>query len=400
MSTVYKVGTCNLPIRTTSPRLCTYAGSTAATCLWGKMTAMNRTRWGLVLLGALLLGLGAAAWAIEATGMSLSQVWTDVRNLPQRIIANWVPPAPGEAVASSGGERQAQRRLAGRLDARLVWSSNRDGNAELYLMDLRSLQVRRLTHHRKADFYARFSPDGERILFLRSRPRWVSFRDRTAWDLFLMNADGTGERRLARQAYHPGWTADGGAVVFERGEKIYRLEIASGVESLLFQRDETLPSGEIFDVALSSNSMQLAMAIDHYGVAVYDLATRKLQRLSQQGACQPTWGPADEFLLWVALGGSGGTRIMRGPPSQESPRVLIDLPGNYSHEYFPTISNDGRWLAWGAAAEGHELDRADYEIFLWKIGGPWERAMRLTHNTSNDNWPDIYFSRILTREER
>jgi hypothetical protein len=44
----------------------------------------------------------------------------------------------------------------------------------------------------------------------------------------------------------------------------------------------------------------------------------------------------------------------------------MDLPGAYSHEYFPKLSNDGRWLVWGAAAEGHEHDRADYEIFVWE----------------------------------
>ena len=44
----------------------------------------------------------------------------------------------------------------------------------------------------------------------------------------------------------------------------------------------------------------------------------------------------------------------------------MDLPGAYSHEYFPRVSNDGRWLVWGAAASGHEHDRADYEIFVWQ----------------------------------
>jgi hypothetical protein len=53
------------------------------------------------------------------------------------------------------------------------------------------------------------------------------------------------------------------------------------------------------------------------------------------------------------------------------------------------VTNDARWLIWGAAAEGHEHDRADYEIFAWRIGTPSESAMRLTWSTSNDQWPDL-----------
>ena len=45
---------------------------------------------------------------------------------------------------------------------------------------------------------------------------------------------------------------------------------------------------------------------------------------------------------------------------------------------------------WGAAAEGHEHDRADYEIFVWRVGTPWEGATRLTYHTGNDQWPDLW----------
>jgi hypothetical protein len=70
--------------------------------------------------------------------------------------------------------------------------------------------------------------------------------------------------------------------------------------------------------------------------------------------------------------------------------VLLDLPGDYSHEYFPRVSNDGRFLIFAASAEGHEHDRADYEIYLWEIGSPASEALRLTYHGGNDQWPDIW----------
>jgi hypothetical protein len=80
---------------------------------------------------------------------------------------------------------------------------------------------------------------------------------------------------------------------------------------------------------------------------------------------------------------------MHTPAGGGAAKVLIDLPGRYSHEYFPRLTRDGRWLLWGAAAEGHEHDRADYELFAWKIGDPWESAVRLTWSAANEQWPDF-----------
>jgi hypothetical protein len=126
------------------------------------------------------------------------------------------------------------------------------------------------------------------------------------------------------------------------------------------------------------------------GAVTLDLARRGLSVLTREQACQTTWAAGDRQVLWVETGGAGSTHIMTGSPDGSERRVLIDLPGAYSHEYFPKVSNDGRWLVWGAAAEGHEHDRADYEIFVWEIGTPWERAVRLTSHAGNDQWPDLW----------
>jgi hypothetical protein len=81
---------------------------------------------------------------------------------------------------------------------------------------------------------------------------------------------------------------------------------------------------------------------------------------------------------------------MTAAPDGTDRRVLMDLPGARSHEYFPKLSNDGGWLVWAASAEGHEHDRADYEIFLWRVGTPWGQAIQLTQHPGNDQWPDLW----------
>jgi hypothetical protein len=147
---------------------------------------------------------------------------------------------------------------------------------------------------------------------------------------------------------------------------------------------------------LSSDGTRLAVTVRSHlygGVAVVDLATRAVTRLSPGQACEITWMPgASDTLLWMEPEGNGGTQIVSGGPGRQR-QVLMDLPGPYSHEYFPRVSSDGRWLVWGAAASGHEHDRADYEIFVWQIGQPVSEALRLTHHEGNDQWPDIYVPR-------
>ena len=69
---------------------------------------------------------------------------------------------------------------------------------------------------------------------------------------------------------------------------------------------------------------------------------------------------------------------------------LVDFPGRRSHEYFPELSADGKWLVWGITQRGHDHDIADYEIYLWEVGTPQESAVRLTYHSGNDRWPDIF----------
>ena len=66
------------------------------------------------------------------------------------------------------------------------------------------------------------------------------------------------------------------------------------------------------------------------------------------------------------------------------------MPGYWTHEFFPRVSNDGALLAFGAAREGHELDSADYEIFMWRIGDAPDRVARVSFHTGNDQWPDVF----------
>ena len=367
---------------------------------------VRRMLVGVVLAG--VLGAGALA-ALSQVANELPKPLSNVAHLPERLWARVSPPRvarKARLAGVTGPEQEAVRELGRRLDGLVVWSSNRTGHHQLYLVDLRAQSVRQLTSTPSVNFFARFSPDGRRIVFLRSQAEYVSPRDPTRWDVFVVGVDGTGERRLVRGGYHPTWTADGAAILFERQMRVFRYELATGRETLVLDGPATFPGvSELGDVEQGPDGRRLAFGLRgtfagifglqgaYSGAVVFDPEARTLASLTREQACQTTWAPDGRSLLWMETGGNGGTRVMTGQPDGSGRRVFVDLPGAYSHEYFPKLSNDGRWLVWGAAAEGHEHDRADYEIFVWEVGSPVEQAVRLTHHEGNDQWPDLWVRR-------
>ncbi len=260
----------------------------------------------LILLA--LLAVGAGGLALAASRDFLPPPLEQLLALPERLYTQFVPPRKGKLRQLTEAERSAFRELAQRLDAQIVWSSNRDGNHELYLMDLRSQEVRRLTRHPHVDFFSRFSPDGRQIVFLRSQREWVSFRDEKAWDIYLINVDGTGEQLLVRGGYAPFWSPDGRSVIFSRGNRAIRVEVATGREETVLDADQAIPGALIDGSQLSPDGRRLAFTVRGLfdGVAVYDLEQRRLIPLTKEQACQVVWAPDGQTLAWIETGGPSG----------------------------------------------------------------------------------------------
>jgi Tol biopolymer transport system component len=61
------------------------------------------------------------------------------------------------------------------------------------------------------DAFPQFSPDGGRIVFVRELPAATSSDPLASTELWVMNADGSGQRRLTHctQDLEPSWSPDG-----------------------------------------------------------------------------------------------------------------------------------------------------------------------------------------------
>lgn len=101
---------------------------------------------------------------------------------------------------------------------KIAFSSNRDDpspatcsscNYEIYVMNADGTGAQRLTFAAGQDSSPAWSPDGSKIAFHRSVPGSTS--------VYVINADGSGETLLAQSGSSPAWSPDGSTIAFSRG---------------------------------------------------------------------------------------------------------------------------------------------------------------------------------------
>lgn len=314
---------------------------------------------------------------------------------PRVLYSHFGYLALGEQASKVPPEQVAAiRQGLGQLKGAVAWSSSRSGNHEIYLMRLPELTITQLTKNGFVDFYPRFSPDGQRLVFARSQKPWVSERHYDPWDVYLLDLATGQERLVARNANFPMW-AGPQRIVFIRGRLVVLKNLKTDREKVILDGTADPVDAEISTPELSPVNPTLLAFTGRgsmNGVFVADLAKKSFIKIAR-GACELTWFPDGRRLAWIGGGGRGKTRVMVSQLNPVKARQLIDLPGSFSHEYFPRVSPDGRWLVWAASARGHEHDIADYEIFLWRMDRPPAEALRLTFNKANDRWPDIFIER-------
>jgi len=279
--------------------------------------------------------------------------------------------------------------VGGKANGQIVWSSSRLGNHDLFVMNTDGSNVHAITQGDAVDWFPRFSPDGSRILFTRSKKGWVYERDANTdgkWDIFTVTTDGKEETKVVdkRELGRLGHRQRDRLRALDRGipprSRRWRgehcwstaLRCQTSTERCCSnpncRRTETTspsrcagPSGKPGS-GISSRTPGPAPA----------RAARSTgrQRATRSTGCIQRQRRQPRAPLPVA----------NGKPTKSDADLdaitLIDLPGRRSHEYFPQLSADGKWLVWAATQRGHDHDLADYEIYLWEVGTPADSAVR------------------------
>ena len=99
---------------------------------------------------------------------------------------------------------------------KILFTSSRDGNREVYIMNPDGSEQVRLTKHPGNDLQAVWSPMGERILFVSDRGG--------ERDLYMMSSDGSNVRRVFKRKIEawrttPTWSPDGKQIIYDQWDR-------------------------------------------------------------------------------------------------------------------------------------------------------------------------------------
>ena len=186
---------------------------------------------------------------------------------------------------------------------KIAFASDRSGAWDIYLMNPDGSKQENLTRDNAGNFSPTWSPTGEQILFASERS---GIRD-----LYLMDADGSGVRPVFRQRAHraePTWSPDGQMIAYHAETPRWSIRIAS---------------------VHGANSKQVAVADRRGG--------------------NPTWSPDGNEIAYVDdVGGSRRIRIV----NLHTGAIRTFLPNKTSWMYTPAWSPEGdklafSWYKWG-----------------------------------------------------
>jgi hypothetical protein len=275
------------------------------------------------------------------------------------------------AVVVAGSDAATARSPGPAPQGTLVFASDRSGTFHIYSLRADGSELGQLTRGKAADQAPVFSPNGRRIVFVRaSKPNESA--------LWVMNADGSGQRKLASSGATPSWSPDsrriayvgtGGKLVVAGVDGRARILVRSGSSGPSWSPDGTLIAlsreGDLVVVHSDGHGLRTVRRsasplgwsprgeiafTGKYGSAVGLIGAngRHPRRLLRADASALAWSPdgrrlafVDEHGLHVASAAGRGVRLL--PPSDVN---WVDPP---------VWSPDSRWIAVAWARNGDVL---------------------------------------------
>ena len=202
---------------------------------------------------------------------------------------------------------------------RIAFISNRDGNREIYVMDADGGNQQNITNHPDRDSSPSWSPDGKRIAFVSYRDGLLDIHGFPTSEIYVMDADGENQQNITNNRHDdwaPSWSPDGKRIVFisyreghfigdfeEITSEIYVMDVDGGNQQRLTEnrKNDESPSW-------SPDGTRIVFSADrkgdwtNYEIYVMDADGGNLQRLTEnrKNDGAPSWSPDGKRIVFVS----------------------------------------------------------------------------------------------------
>ena len=265
---------------------------------------------------------------------------------------------------------------------KIAFSSTRDGDSEIYVMDSDGSNQVRLTNDPARDYDPSWSLDGERIAF-------VSNRNRGMEQIFVMDSDGQNVTGLTAERTHqqPAWSPDGEKIAYVRnqgGRQVWVMDADGGNQKRLTQMGKNelptwSPDGSRIAFVSTRDRVSRIYIMDENG----DNQESPTQDMVPKDA--PSWSPDGGWIAYAAndeariiqiyvvkvVGVPRSVRLTQGPPSKLQ----------------PAWSPDGNTIAYSSWV--FNLKRDQKTIHLMTADGKHLKQLSEEHH-GNDTDPDWF----------
>jgi Tol biopolymer transport system component len=257
---------------------------------------------------------------------------------------------------------------------RIVFVSRRDGNAEIYVMNADGSGLRNLTRTPSDDLDPAWSPDGRAIAFVQKKcmPNPRDRRCATSYEtyLYVVNADGSGLRRLTTRRAHvfnPSWSADGKTIRYARS-----LVNADGSGHSELPRNVPLagawsPDGQRIAVVSVAHSPADARSPTKLGLWVVNADGSDARRVAGNATWgEPAWSPNGRRIAFRRFEGKVGS-------AGNSDLFVVNPDGSGLRRLTRQAANV-RWFAWSPDGRTIAFLR-NREVHIVKADGTGERRL-------------------------